>query len=320
MFLNVSAKGQLVRFSFHADKMGSPFNIIMYASDSATANKVATESFKLVDSLVHIFSDYDESSEISFINKYAATAPQPISPLMEQLLLIAKEAYYKSNHTYNIAIGPLSLLWRKARASKRFPTKQAVITAKNLCQFEALDIDSIRHLIYFKKKGMRIDFGGLGKGFIGQQVIDYLQRNNINHCMVDAGGKIETSTPKEATEKWKVGINKVESKNEMLPSILKLSNEAVASSGAVYQFFIHKGVKYGHIINPQTGYGLTVPKNVTVIAKNGVLADWLATACSILPEKEAYSLVKSYHGEIMIVTNQKNKIKYFKSEGFSGYY
>jgi thiamine biosynthesis lipoprotein len=320
LFSNSSASSQTTKWRFEADKMGSPFTITIHSTDSLQAKHFATSSLQLVDSLVHIFSDYDSSSEVSFINQHAASHSIPISPLMEELLIIAQDAFVKSGGTYNIAIGPLSQLWRSARANKQFPTKEQVETTKNDCHFKDLFIDTLNHTILFKKKGMRLDFGGLGKGFIGQKIIDYLKSNGIHNCMIDAGGKIETASPSYSHEKWKIGINKLESKSEILPRIIQLKNEAIASSGAIYQFYIYKGKKYGHIINPNTGYGITQPKNVTVIAQNGVVADWLATACSILPVDKAMKLIKDMHAEGMIVVQEKNKIKYYKSSQFESYF
>lgn len=311
---------QSTKWRFEADKMGSPFIITIQGTDSIQASKLAVKSLQLTDSLIHIFSDYDSTSEVSFINLNAFVDTVSISPLMEELLKIAQEAYYKSGGTYNIAIGPLSLLWRAARANKQFPSKEQVETAKNNCHFNDLEMDTIKHTIHFRKKGMRIDFGGLGKGFIGQKIIDYLKSNGINHCMIDAGGKIETATPNYSDAKWKIGINKLESKSEILPKVIQLKNEAIASSGAIYQFYIFKGKKYGHIINPNTGYGITQPKNVTIIANNGVLADWLATACSILSVDKAMKLIKDSHAEGLIAVREKHKIKYYKSNQFESYF
>jgi thiamine biosynthesis lipoprotein len=101
---------------------------------------------------------------------------------------------------------------------------------------------------------------------------------------------------------------------------LQLSNCAVATSGDVYQYFEKEGVKYSHIINPLSGYGVTNLRNVTIIAKTGATADWLATACSILPIKQAKALALSNHAALLVSTLQKGKIHFEATENFKNYW
>ena len=106
--------------------MGSPFNIIFFTQDSSFANQQAKACFKLVDSLNHIFSNYDATSELSIMNQNAGLRPTTVSTLMWELLLASKQAYLKSKGSFNISLGPLTLLWRNARHSKQFPSKQQI--------------------------------------------------------------------------------------------------------------------------------------------------------------------------------------------------
>ncbi|HUQ97670.1 MAG TPA: FAD:protein FMN transferase, partial [Chitinophagaceae bacterium] len=96
-------------------------------------------------------------------------------------------------------------------------------------------------------------------------------------------------------------------------------NRAVATSGDVYQFTEHNGKRYSHIINPKSGYGITFQRNVTVIAPDGATADWLATACSILPIRKAKQLVKKYKGAVFIGVLKKGKLKFYKTPDWNRY-
>lgn len=317
ILLKQVTNAQLTKFQYSTEKMGSPFNLVFAASDKATADEISKQCFKLVDSLVHIFSDYDSSSELNWINQHAGIAPVIISSQMLNLLLISKQAYYKSEGAYTIAIGPLSSIWRNARKGKQFPHSNEVQIAKQLSDFTLIEIDSSKSRIYLPQKGMRLDVGGLGKGYIAQLVLNFLKANGIHQALVDAGGKIVMSEAIEPNKNWKIGINLSQSKTHILDKNLMLNNCAVATSGDIYQFMYHEGKKYSHIINPQTGYGLNNTRNVTVIAKDGAEADWLATACSILPIQQALKLVNSYHGNILIAVQNKGRIKYYKSKGFN---
>ena len=298
--------------------MGSPLTITIDATnidlDSVQCTQIAKEALSLIDSLNHILSDYDSTSEISLINENAGIKSMPISPILEEILLIAQKAYYQTNGAYNIAIGPLSSLWRNARQTKQFPTKQEVVLAMQLIKFNEIEIDSIHHQIYLPKKLMRLDLGSLGKGFVAQKALNYLQSKGVQYAMIDAGGKIACLAPNNLH--WNIGINELREKNKTIPTVLQIQNQAIATSGDVYQFYIHNGHRYSHIINPKTGYGIEIPKNVTVIAQDGVTADWLSTACSVLSIQEAIELVAKNHAQILIAIQKGKSIQYYKSKGF----
>ena len=316
-----SIHGQYKKYTYYADKMGSPLTITIGATknnlDSVQCTQLAQKALQLIDSLNHILSDYDSTSELSIINQQAGNGFMPISPTLEEILLIAQKAYYQTNGAYNIAIGPLSTLWRNARQTKQFPTKQEVVLAMQLIQLNEIEIDSIHHQIYLPKKLMRLDLGSLGKGFVAQKALNYLQSKGVLYAMIDAGGKIACLAPNNLH--WNIGINELREKNKTIPTILQIQNQAIATSGDVYQFYIHNGHRYSHIINPKTGYGIEIPKNVTVIAQNGVTADWLSTACSILPIQEAIQLVAKHHAEILIAVQKGKSIQYYKSKGFDAF-
>lgn len=300
--------------------MGSPLNIIFYAPDSVIANKQARACFKLVDSLNHIFSNYDSSSELTRINNNAGIAKSMASPLMWELLLESKRAYTKSHGAYNITMGPLTHLWRTARRLKQFPTTTQIKNNLLLSDFNKIQMNAQDHSIYLSDKGMQLDFGGIGKGYIAQKVVDYLKKEGVTSSLVDAGGDIVFGDAPPNKKGWIVGVNQPEQADDLLPEKLQLHNMSVATSGDVYQFIEHNGKKYSHIIDPKTGYGVTSLRNVTVIANDGAVADWLATACSILPINEAKKLALSLHAELLITESVNNQLKRNNTKGFDKYW
>jgi hypothetical protein len=151
---------------------------------------------------------------------------------------INPKAFYQTNGAYNVAVGPLSVLWRNARQSKLFPNESQIKVAKALIQFDQIDIDTMHHQINIPKAGMKLDLGSLGKGFIAQKALNYLKNKGVEYAMVDAGGKIVTMAPNKMF--WTIGINQIRAQNKAINKTLKLSNHAVATSGDVYQFFIFK--------------------------------------------------------------------------------
>jgi thiamine biosynthesis lipoprotein len=300
--------------------MGSPFNIIFYCSDSTEAKKLADKSFSLVDSLTDIFSDYSSSSAVGHLTQQKTKQKQRVSDELLNMIIQSRKAWMKSDKTFDITIGAISQLWRKAKNENRFPSADEIKKANRATGFNNLVLNISAKTILFKKKEMRLDFGGIVKGYAAQKVIDYLKSKNITPALADAGGDIAISdAPLEKTG-WSIGINLPEKENELWDKKLELKNCSVATSGDVYRFTLHDGKKYSHIIDPRSGYGVTSQRNVTVIAKDGATADWLATACSILSIKKALRLAKKENAALFIASLNNEKIVIHKTENFDAYF
>lgn len=313
-------QAQTRKFSYSEMKMGSAFNLIIVSADSNKANHLARKSYELVDSLSHIFSNYDSSSELSKINASAGLLPYKMSRAMLDLVQKSQYAYIQSKGAYDISIGPLSSLWRNARKAKLFPEASTVLATKKLVGFAQVKINKRLGTIFLPNANMQLDFGGIAKGYIAQWVINFLKANGIQQALVDAGGDIVMSGPPLNQKGWLIGVNLPETTDQLLNKKLQLSNCSVATSGDVYQFIEYKGVKYSHIINPLTGYGVTNLRNVTIVAKTGATADWLATACSILPIKEAKQLAISHQAALLITTLKNGKLVFEATPNFKNYW
>lgn len=320
LFGTTSAFSQERKFSFSKQKMGSPFNIIIVSNDSAKARGLSEKSYSLVDSFNMIFSDYDPNSELSRLNQQAGKGKQTISPAMKELLLLSAKAYKKSIGSFDITVGPLSILWRGARKRKEFPVSSAIGIATRSVSFDRLIIDSIHNYLTIPDTSMRIDVGGIAKGYIAQKVIDFLYQNGINQALADAGGDMVMSKSISSSKGWAVGVNIPETTDRLLPRFLLLQNKAVATSGDAYQYIEHHGKKYSHIIDPRTGYGVQSQRNVTVIANNGSDADWLATACSILSIEKAKKVATAAGAELLITVMKDGKVVYYNTPGFAHYW
>ena len=310
------------KFSFTEPRMGSPFTVIFYSTDSLRAASLAKQCFKLVDSFNLIFSDYTDTSELGKLNASAGmnTEPTEVSPALYELLILSKQAFEKSHGSFDITMGAVVKLWRNVRTTKQFPEKETVLSVLKLTGFQKLIIDTVHHKILLPVKGMQLDAGGIAKGWIAQQVIDFLKTEQVDHALVDAGGDIVMSKGPSGSNGWAIGVNIPETRDELLPKTLLLQNKAVATSGDVYRYFEKDGKRYSHIADPRTGYGVTSQRNVTVIANDGATADWLATACSILSIKKAKKLAVHNGAEVLIGVLKKDKLVFYSTKGFKRYW
>ena len=306
------------KYFFESAKMGSPFTITICAPDSAKAATAANAAFRKADTLNGILSDYIDSSEI---NRLSATSGQgryvKVSGVLYSIIHISMQAAQLSGGSYDITIGPVVKLWRKARKSKVFPDKVSIAAALGCVGYRFVHLDSARQSVWLEKPGMQLDVGGLGKGFVAQLALNLIKDSGFASAMVNAGGKIAIGDAPPGTNGWLIGINVPEEKQAIMQQLLVLKNTAVATSGDVYQNLEFNGKKYSHIVNPKTGIGLTHSSNVTAIAPGGAVADWLATACSILPPKKALALIEKFKGGALLLTRNKNgSIWHKQSDGF----
>jgi len=294
------------KYSFTQPAMGSPFTIVIATDDSLAAVRAAEDGYRLVDTLNHILSDYIDSSEI---NRLSATSGQgryvKVSPPLFDILTRAQTAALLSHGSYDITIGPVVRLWRKARKAGIPPAEGEIAVALQRCGYRYLHLDPSARSVWLEKTGMQLDVGGLGKGFVAQAVLDRLSAVGFTHAMVNAGGKIVTGPPPAGQAGWIIGINSPGEKEQLLPIYLSLDKMSVATSGDIYQYLEWKGRRYSHIIDPRTGIGLTRRRNVTAIASDGTLADWLATACSILGYRQSLRLIRHFPGAALLVTEKK---------------
>ncbi len=310
------------KYIFEQPKMASPFTITIYTGDSTKAATTAAQAFQLVDSFNAILSDYIDSSEI---NRLSTTAGKgfyvPVSSPLFYVLQRAQTAARLSNGAYDITLGTVIKLWRKARQTKTFPDNDSLQTALLKTGYQYVHLDSIHRSAWLEKTGMRLDAGGIGKGFVAQAALHFIQQKGFASAMVNAGGNIVTANKPGNQRGWLIGINQPEEKNDLLPQMLSLQNVSVATSGDLYQFVEINEKKYSHIVNPKTGVGLTNSKNVTVIAPDGATADWLSTACSVLSTKKAMHVIKKIKGAALLITERKNgKMKKKMSALFKNYY
>ncbi len=299
--------------------MGSPLNIIMVTDDSLKAASLANACYAMVDSFNHIFSDYDSTSELGILNAHTIQITKKLSPELMNILAISQKAYIQSREAFDITVAPLSLLWRKVRKEKQFPDSSTVQEQRKKVGFSKLWLNEKNQTLTLPV-GMRLDLGGIGKGYIAQKIIDLLKTKGITQALADAGGDMAMTKAPDGTNGWTIGVNIPETTDELLPKRLLLQNMAVATSGDAYQFFEHNGLKYSHIIDPRTGYGIQSQRNVTVIAKDGATADWLATACSILPIEEAKQLAQKMGAEVLITVLKDEKVVYYASSGFNKFW
>lgn len=320
LFLSLPAQAQPKKFRFSETKMGSPFQLIFICDSQAKADSLAQAAYLLTDKLNAVFSDYDSTSEIGHINRREDTGWIPVSPVLFDILYQSHIAYLQSAGTFDVTVGALSAVWRKSRKARIFADREQVAEALQHTGGEKMILDTLQHRIRFTRPGVRIDLGGIAKGYTAGKVLRLLQDAGIRAALVDAGGDMAVSDAPQGSGGWRIGVNIPQTTDSLLPKHLLLHNISVATSGDAYQYIAHDGKIYSHIIDPHTGYGVQYRRNVTVISDDPALADWLATACSILPLRKAKKLILRHHAELLITEIRDDRVHYFMTKGFGRYW
>lgn len=235
VFISIQPLHAQQKFVFEKPSMGSPFTISIFASDSTKAAQTAASAFRCADSLNAIFSDYIDSSELNRLN---ATSGQnryvPVSEALFDILKYSLEAAKLSGGSYDISMGPVVKLWRKARKEKALPNRDSLKMALRKVGYQYIHLNEVEKSVWLEKKGMLLDLGGLGKGYVAQAALNIIQSAGFKSAMVNAGGKIAIGEAPPGRYGWRIGITVPEEKEELMPNLLLLKNTSVATSGDIY--------------------------------------------------------------------------------------
>ncbi|MEP6582667.1 MAG: FAD:protein FMN transferase [Ginsengibacter sp.] len=300
--------------------MGSAFNILIYSGDSIRAKDAAIATFKMIDTLNEIYSDYLPQSELNRLCKTSGKGEWVnISEPLFAVLQASLRASEISFGSFDVTMGPVIRLWRKARREKKLPENDSLKLARQLVSFKYIEFDALRQSVRLMKAGMQLDLGGIAKGEAAQRAYWRLSDLGFPYSLIDAGGDIVAGEVPPEVDGWKIAIN-LPGEDEFMNRQLLLHNKAVATSGDMYQYIELNGNHYSHIIDPVSGYALTTSRNVTVIANEGANADWLATACSILPIRKARRIIKKSAAELQITILKNDKPYFYRSRGFTSYF
>lgn len=257
--------------------MGTRARIVVHAEGDPTA--VAAAAFDEMARIEAVLSDYDPASEAMQIAAKPVGRWHAVSPTLLDVLLKSRDLWRLSDGAFDPTLGPLTQLWRESRRAGRLPDRQALSAVLAASGFQHVEIDADRSAVRLARSGMRLDFGGIGKGYAAGAAIAVLREAGFASAMVDLGGDLALGDPPPSRTGWRVEIET----GLGAASIERLANVGVATSGDLEQFIELGGVRYSHIIDPRTGLGLTRRVAVTVVAPQAWLADAAASAVSVDP-------------------------------------
>jgi thiamine biosynthesis lipoprotein len=285
----VSGQQPLIKFQRSAQAMGTTFSLTFYSTSETQADQVAQAAFKRIDELNLIFSDYLTKSEVSRLAQNSGKKIE-VSDDLWYLMRVSKTISKQSDGAFDISVGPLTKLWRHAIRQQQYPDSIALMEAKQLVNYRWIKMYRRSQRVKLKKSGMKLDFGGIAKGYAIDQAYQVLVNQGIKHALVDGGGDLFVGTAPDAENLWDI-------LNQQGHPLVIPENSGVASSGDSYRYLEWDGSRYSHIIDPERGAGLKDSSPVTIMAGSATIADALASAVSVMRAKDSERLLKKYRAK-----------------------
>jgi len=274
--------------------MGVAVRIELYAPDDATARTAARAAYARIAELEDIMSDYRAESEV----RRLAERPDAAVPVSEPLFVVltrALELARLSDGAFDPTVAPFVALWRRARRTGRLPSRAELDAAARRVG-RKVRADSVTRSIRLDTAGMGLDLGGIAKGYILDQALLVLGRHGVTRALIQAGGDIVVGDPPPGRAGWRVAVPG--GGEAVRGRAGALAHAALSLSGDTEQYVIVAGVRYSHVVDPRTGVGLTSRRQAAVVAEDGLTADGLATALTVLDDARGAELLHAYPGVV----------------------
>ena len=280
------------------------------------AKKALDEAVDEINNIEQLVSTGIDSSEVSQINKNGKGS---VSETTGYLIKRSKEIYDSTNGVFDITIYPIMQAWGFPTENYRVPGKKELKKLRGLMGADHVLYDEKKQEVTLNKEGMKIDLGGIAKGYTSSKVMDIFKENGISSAVISLGGNVQTLNGKPDGSDWRVAVENPADTGSYI-GVLSIKDKAVITSGGYERYFKQDGKTYHHIIDPATGYpannGLT---SVTIVSDDGTLADGLSTSLFIMGPEKAQKYWKEHSDEFDTIL-VKDDGSILVSEGLAEYF
>jgi thiamine biosynthesis lipoprotein len=288
--------------------MGNRFEFTAVADDEKWANDRIDAGIAEIQRIEKLLTTFNAESETCRINANAGI--KPVKICSETLSLIERSIRISdiTQGAFDITYGSIDKrLWNFDQAMTELPD---VVTAKKLSRlinYKNIAVDKQNSTVFLRKKGMRIGFGGIGKGYAAERAKQLMKQQGVESGVVNASGDLTTWGLQPGDKPWTIGIVHPEAKTEAF-SYMNISNMAVATSGNYEKFVIIGGKKYSHTIDPRTGLPISGIKSVTIITSNAEIADAMATPVTIMGINAGLNLINQMKNIEAVIIDDDNRV------------
>ncbi|AZB26190.1 FAD:protein FMN transferase [Chryseobacterium bernardetii] len=288
--------------------MGNAFEITVVDDNENKAYQHMEAAVSEIQRIEKLLTTFNENSHTSQINHYAGIQPikvdREVFDLIERSLRISRI----TDGYFDISYGGIDKsFWNFDREMKKLPDPQHIKNHLKLVNYKNILLNPEEQTVFLKEKGMRIGFGGIGKGYAAEMAKRLLQKRGVQSGIVNASGDLTTWGMQSNGKPWTVGIADPDHAKQPF-SYMNITDMAVATSGNYEKFVIIDGRKYSHTINPKTGMPVSGIKSVTIFCPNAEIADAMATPVGIMGIKAALDMVNQIHQLECIIIDDDNTV------------
>jgi thiamine biosynthesis lipoprotein len=289
--------------------MGTRITVEVWADDAVLADAANEAVLAVMRHIDATMSTYKPDSEVSQVNAHAAAGPMPISTELFDLLVTAKEYSSLTDGAFDITYASVGYLYDFRRHVR--PDEAHIRAALPAVNYEHVLLDPARHTVRFTQKGVRIDLGGIAKGYAVDRGIEVLQKAGITHGYVSAGGDSRVLGDRFG-KPWVVGIRDPQKGEGEVIARVPLVDAAISTSGDYERYFDEDGVRYHHIIDPHTGHSASKVRSATVIAATATRTDGLSKTAFVLGPEKAMEIYNRLDDVDAIIVRLDGSVVYSK--------
>ena len=287
--------------------MGSRFDITLVAEDVDSANMFIDEAVNEITRIERMISSWDPNSQTSKINANAGIAPVEVDPELFDLIDRCKHISALTSGAFDISYASIDKLWHFDGTMKEKPSDNAIAKSVSLIGYENILLNHDTHQVFLKRRGMKIGFGAIGKGYAADKAKNLLMDKGVIGGIINAAGDMNTWGKQYNGQDWQVAITNPMDKSKAY-GMLPLAEGAVVTSGNYEKYVTFNGIRYTHIIDPRSGYPATGIISATVFAPKAELADALATAIFVMGIETGLDFVNQISKIECILIDDSGKI------------
>lgn len=292
--------------------MGSAFEITVVGDDANQANKHIDAAVAEIKRIENLISSWDKDSETSAVNRNAGLKAIRVKKELFQLIERAKGISKLTDGAFDISYAAVDRIWKFDGSMKQIPAHKDIKLSVATVGAKHIELDAKNNAVFLKKKGMKIGFGAIGKGYAADKTKTLLQERGVTAGIINASGDMNAWGAKPNGDPWRVAISNPMNKNKVF-ALMPLQNRAVVTSKDYEKYVRFNGVRYAHIIDPRTGYPATGLISVTVFAPKAELADALATAVFVMGKEAGIDRINQLPDVDCILIDENGKISTSKN-------
>ncbi len=297
--------------------MGNHFEISVVADDEDWAINKINEGVVEIKRIEKLLTTFSDDSQTNQINAHAGIEPVKVSREVFDLIERSIRISTVTQGAFDISYGSVDKsLWNFDTTMKKLPSREVAKQAVKLINYKNIVLDRDKSTVFLKEKGMRIGFGGIGKGYAAEKAKEIMKASGVENGIVNASGDLTTWGFQPDGKPWTIGIADPNLAQHIF-SYLSVTNLSIATSGNYEKFVMIGGKKYSHTINPKTGLPISGIKSVTIISTNAEIADAMATPVTVMGVKAGLFMVNQINNLEAIIIDDNNKIYTSKNIHFN---